>query len=93
MRWSTGGIASVLALALVASCGFSVAPALAARSASGVRMLPCREFIGTQPPERQMRVVLGVVALPASPQLTRGLQTAPSGLHDPHARLFASGNW
>lgn len=56
---------------------------------SGVRGLPCGEFIGTQPPERDMRVVLGVVGLPTSPHLRRALQTARSGLHDPAARLFA----
>jgi hypothetical protein len=57
--------------------------------ASGVRDLPCGEFIATQAPERDMRVVLGVVALPASPHLRRALQTTPSDLHDPAARLFA----
>jgi hypothetical protein len=57
--------------------------------ASGVRGLPCGEFIGTQPPERDMRVVLGVVALPTGPHLRRALQTARSDLHDPAARLFA----
>lgn len=57
--------------------------------ASGVRRLPCDELIGTQPPERDMRVVLGVVALPASPRLRRALQTARSDLQDPAARLFA----
>jgi hypothetical protein len=54
-----------------------------------VRGLPCGESIATQPPERDMRVVLGVVGLPASPHLRRALQTARSGLHDPPARLFA----
>jgi hypothetical protein len=57
--------------------------------ASGVRDLPCGEFIATQAPERDMRVVLGVVALPASPHLRRALQTTRSDLHDPAARLFA----
>lgn len=59
------------------------------RLASGVRRLPCQELIGTQPPERDMHVVLGVVALPTSPHLRRALQTARSGLDDPSARLFA----
>jgi hypothetical protein len=58
-------------------------------SGSGVRVLPCDEFINTQPPERDMRVILGVVALPTSPHLPRALQTTQSGLHDPTARLFA----
>lgn len=57
--------------------------------ASGVRDLPCREFIATQPPAHNMRVILGVVALPTSPPLRRALQTARSDLHDPAARLFA----
>ena len=57
--------------------------------ASGVRGLPCGEFIATQPPEHDMRVVLGVVALPASPHFPLALQTSRSGLHDPAARLFA----
>jgi hypothetical protein len=57
--------------------------------ASGARGLPCNEFIGTQAPERDMRVILGVVALPASPHLRQALQTTRSDLHDPAARLFA----
>ena len=57
--------------------------------ASGVRGLPCSEFIGTQAPERDMRVILGVVALPTSPHLREALQTARSGLREPAARLFA----
>lgn len=57
--------------------------------ALGVRGLPCDEFIDTQPPAHDMRVVLGVVALPTSPPLRRALQTTRSGLHDPAARLFA----
>jgi hypothetical protein len=36
-----------------------------------------------------MNVILGVVALPASPGLRRALQTAPSGSGDQKARLFA----
>jgi hypothetical protein len=57
----------------------------------GVRMLPCRESIGTQAPPRDMRVVLGVVALPASPGLRRALQTSRTG---PGRRLFAKwGLW
>ena len=57
--------------------------------AASVKALPCTESIGTQPPERDMRIVLGVVALPASPGLPRALQTARSGARDPAARLFA----
>jgi hypothetical protein len=57
--------------------------------AAGVRDLPCGEFIDTQPPERDMRVILGVVALPTSPHLGRALQTERSDLGDPAARLFA----
>ena len=57
--------------------------------ASGVRGLPCREFIATQAPAHNMRVVLGVVALPTSPHLPLALQTARSNLHDRAARLFA----
>ena len=56
--------------------------------ASGARDLPCDEFIATQPPAHDMRVVLGVVALPRSPHSRRALQTARSDLHDPAARLF-----
>ncbi len=57
--------------------------------ASGVRGLPCREFIATQPPAHNMRVVLGVVALPTSPHLPLALETARSNMHDRAARLFA----
>jgi hypothetical protein len=51
--------------------------------------LPCDETVGTQGPERGMRVVLGVVALPGRPDESRALQTGRDG-----ARLFAkSGLW
>jgi hypothetical protein len=87
MRWSSAGVvASTLAMTVF---GSAMPPALAAASVSGVRLLPCGEFIGTQPPTRGMHVVLAVVALPASPGLGRALQTAPPGLRDPKARLFA----
>jgi hypothetical protein len=87
MPWSSAGVvASTLA---IIGFGAATPPALGAASASGVRLLPCGEFIGTQPPGRGTQVVLGVVALPASPGLGRALQTARSGLHDPRARLFA----
>lgn len=40
-------------------------------------------------PSRNMTMVLGVVSLPASPKMTRALQTARTGLGVPAARLFA----
>lgn len=56
------------------------------------RALPCREAIGTQRPPRDMRVVLGVVALPASPGQRRALQTSRAGAGS--SRLFAKwGLW
>jgi hypothetical protein len=64
-------------------------PASSATSNRGVRSLPCRQSIGTQRPPRDMRVVLGVVALPASPGLRHALQTARVDPHDRHSRLFA----
>lgn len=54
-----------------------------------IRLLPCREMIGADPPEQDMTVVLGVVALPASPHVRRALQTTLTGSRDPAARLFA----
>jgi hypothetical protein len=57
--------------------------------ASSVRDLPCREFIATRPPAHNVRVILGVVALPTSPHLRRALQTARSDLPARAARLFA----
>ena len=87
--WRSSVNVAASILALTGFDGRASTHDLAAASASGVRSLPCREFIGTQPPARGMRVVLGVVALPASPGLRRALQTAPSQLHDPQARLFA----
>jgi hypothetical protein len=88
MWWLLAGVAA--GVLMLTACG-SDAPRSPVRlaSASGVRYLPCREFIGTQAPERGMRVILAVVALPASPQIQRALQTGWSGLHDPAARLFA----
>ncbi len=41
---------------------------------AAVRVLPCRETIGADPPGAGMTVVLGVVALPTSPHLRRALQ-------------------
>jgi hypothetical protein len=88
--------AAVLAVA-VAACGGgdhqqsqTSRDTLSASSHGGaVRVLPCQELIGTGPPVNGMHVVLGVVALPASPWTRRALQTARSGLRDPRARLFA----
>jgi len=60
-----------------------------ASHAAGGWTLPCEERVGTQSPPRSMRVVLGVVALPASPGEPHALQTARSG-----PRLFAKwGLW
>lgn len=59
---------------------------------SSTRALPCREAIGTQRPPRDMRVVLGVVALPASRGQRRALQTSRVG--GAGSRLFAKwGLW
>lgn len=88
--------AFVLAVALNA-CGGGHRPqsdtisdtATTSSHSGSVRMLPCREVIGTGQPVSGMHVVLGVVALPASPWMRRALQTARSGLPDPRARLFA----
>jgi hypothetical protein len=56
------------------------------------RTLPCDEAIGHQSPPPGMRVVLGVVALPASPGLRHALQTSRTGA--PGSRLFAKwGLW
>ena len=62
----------------------------AAPAASGrVRQLPCHEAAGGQAPTRDLTVVLGVVALPASPRERQALQTALSGSPDPAQRLFS----
>ena len=56
------------------------------------RILPCDEATGHQFPLHGMRVVLGVVALPASPGLRHALQTSRTGA--PGSRLFAKwGLW
>lgn len=56
------------------------------------RTLPCEEAIGNQSPPQGMRVVLGVVALPASPGLRHALQTSRTGASG--SRLFAKwGLW
>jgi hypothetical protein len=88
MRLPLAGVAAG-ALALSACGGGAPRPDVGTAFVAGVRGLPCRESVGTEPPERGMRSVLGVVALPASPPTRRALQTAKSDLHDPGARLFA----
>lgn len=56
------------------------------------RTLPCDEAIGHPSPPPGMRVVLRVVALPASPGLRHALQTSRTGA--PGSRLFAKwGLW
>jgi len=58
------------------------------------RTLPCDEAIGNQSPPQGMRVVLGVVALPASPGLRHALQTSRTGAPGSGSRLFAKwGLW
>jgi hypothetical protein len=64
-------------------------PELSARREGSPRYLACGQYIGTGSPTRGMRVVLGVVALPATPSTRRALQASPSTLRDPAARLFA----
>jgi hypothetical protein len=64
-------------------------PQVSARREGSPRYLACGQYIGTGPPPRGMRVVLGVVALPATPSARRALQASPSTLRDPAARLFA----
>jgi hypothetical protein len=61
-------------------------PSHPTQPANGIRSLPCDESIGNQSPPRDLRVVLGVVALPASPGLSRALQTSRTGAG---SRLFA----
>lgn len=81
-----------LLVGCLGACGGSRAtssPRPKAGKADAIRLLPCRETIGAQPPEQDMSVALGVVALPASPHLRRALQTALTGSPDPAARLFA----
>lgn len=56
---------------------------------AAIRLLPCRETAGADAPWQGMSVVLGVVALPASPHMRRALQTALTGSRDQAARLFA----
>jgi len=91
-------VTSTLVLAVVvASCGGGhhlrsgtiSDPATRSSHRGSVRVLRCHEFIGTGPPVSGMRVILGVVALPASPWTRRALGAARSGLRDPSARLFA----
>ena len=51
-------------------------------------MLDCGNYIGGQAPPASFQVVLGVVALPASPRYT-ALQTSLSGYGSGALRLFA----
>jgi hypothetical protein len=79
------GVAALAAL-LVTGCGGDPAPDSAAVR---TQRLHCAGYIDTQPPGSDLRVVLGVVALPASPGAA-ALQTASSGdASAAGARLFA----
>lgn len=85
-------VAVSLLVGCLGACGGSAAtsiPRPKAVNADAIRLLPCRETIGAQPPEQDMSVALRMVALPASPHLHRALQTALTGSLDPAARLFA----
>ena len=64
-------------------------PAQLTGPAGSGRTLPCHEAIGNQSPPQAMRVVLGVVALPASPGLRHALQTSRIGAPGSGLRLFA----
>lgn len=79
---------SVASALTIAACAGGEGQQPTADHAS-VRVLPCRETIGNEPPAPGMTVVLGVVALPASPRLHQALQTASTFSHDPAVRLFA----
>ena len=69
-------------------------PAQLTGPAGSGRTLPCDEAIGNQSPPKSMRVVLGVVALPASPGLRHALQTSRTGAPGSGSRLFAKwGLW
>ena len=86
-------MAVVILIPCLGACGGSPAASShrprAVRGSSAIRLLPCGETIGGQRPWQGMSVVLGVVALPASPQMRRALQTALTGPRDSAARLFA----
>jgi hypothetical protein len=90
VKWMHGRIValSVVGAVTISACTAGHGQQPAARYASA-RVLPCRETIGNQVPERAMTVVLGVVALPASPRMHRALQTARTYSQDPATRLFA----
>ncbi len=83
----------IMALAVAAALTISACAGGQGRqrraSHASIRVLPCREAIGNEAPERGMTVALGVVGLPARPRTRRALQTAFTGSHDPAARLFA----
>lgn len=79
------------ALLLLACIGAGSALLSAQASAGVIRSaetLPCDETIGTVPPPSYMKVVLGVVALPASPKAP-ALQTERTGSTARPDRLFA----
>lgn len=83
----------VILIPCLGACGGSPAASShlpkAVRDSSAIRLLPCGESIGARRPWQGMSVVLGAVALPASPRMRRALQTALTGSPDSAARLFA----
>jgi hypothetical protein len=96
-------IAAVASSLVLASCTSGGAPSRDSHSAhvepagpaeqstrggSGTPTLTCSDYIGTSPPISGMRVVDGVVALPASPRMA-ALGTARTGSPNPAVRLFA----
>lgn len=82
------------ALALDVVGGGLLRPDATAAGAPGVRSLPCLEFSDQGPPPRNLRVILGVVALPASPPEPRALQTSINAATGRRNHLFAKeGLW
>ncbi len=85
-------VAVAVLVPCLGACGSSPASSshrLRAVKDGAIRLLPCRETIGAEPPGQEMSLVLGVVALPTSPHLRRALQTALTGSRDAAGRLFA----
>jgi hypothetical protein len=85
-------VVAAILVPCLGACGGSPAAGSNQRRATAdgaARVLPCGENIGAQPPAGDMRVVLGVVALPTAPHLRRALQTALTRSRDPASRLFA----
>jgi hypothetical protein len=66
----------------------SVGTAGVAGGSGPVQHLDCGDYIGTDPPDPSLQVVLGVVALPTSKAADSALQTALTGDHS-LPRLFA----